>query len=92
MKQIIPLNIGTILSFMVMFTIAYYLLLQDNFLHISISSIITRAHYLEIKRHLIVLGLLPVYIATIIFGAGIASVYLGATVQALIRRACKSQP
>lgn len=89
MKQILPLNIGTLISFLVMFAIAYYVLLQDNFLHISIASIISRAHYLEIKKHLIVLGLLPVYIATIIFGAGIASVYLGSTVQSLITKSCK---
>lgn len=90
MKQILPLNIATFISFVVIFSIAYYFLLQDNFLHISISGIISRAHYLALKKHLLVLGLLPIYIATVVFGAAILSVQLGSTLSGLIARTCKN--
>lgn len=86
----LPLNVGTFISFLVMFSMAYYLLLQDNFMHLSIASIISRSHPLELKKHLIVLGLLPVYIATIIFGSAVASVHLGSTVQYFLNKTCKS--
>jgi hypothetical protein len=82
--------VGTVICSLVMFTLAYDLLLQDNFLHISIAGIISRSNFLQIKTHLLVLGLLPVYIATVIFGAGIASVYLGSSMQKLIRKACRN--
>ena len=66
--------------------IAYYLLLTDNSLHSSIASIIDYAHHLSIKEHLIILGLLPIYIAVMIFGSATVGLYLGATVQSLLSR------
>lgn len=48
---------------------AYYILTARN-LHTSIHAIINYSHELDVKGHLIVLGILPIYIAMIIFGAG----------------------
>ena len=81
MKKIVSLNLATILTFIVLSYVAYYLLVRDNFLHISISAIIGNSHHLDIKRHLLVLGLLPFYIAAMIFGTGILSIYLGSRIQ-----------
>lgn len=77
MKKLIPLDIVTFITLCVVFYITYALLLQDNFLNISISSILIKAHALELKQHLFVLALLPVYIATVIFGSALFGIYLG---------------
>ena len=77
MNKSIPLNISTLIAFTVVVYLAYYLLLHDNCLHSSISSIIHYAHHLAIKQHVLILGLLPIYIAAMIFGAALLGVYLG---------------
>lgn len=76
--------------FIALFTtcyVAYYLLLRDNYLQCSISSIIAYAHHLAVREHLIILGLLPIYIAFMIFGSATVGIYLGASVQALLTKA-----
>ena len=89
MKKIVYLNIGTFIGLLVAFVLAYYFLIQDNFLHISISSIIANSQHLENKRRLLVQGLLPVYIYMMIFGAAMLSAYLGSTLQHFFIRAIK---
>lgn len=84
MKRIVTLNIATILTLSVFFLITYYFLLMDSFF--SISSIIASAHHLAIKKHLLVLGLLPIYIATVIFGTATLGIYLGTSIQDRILR------
>lgn len=84
MKKIVSLNLATIFTLIGLSYVAYYFLLQDNFLHISISSIIDYSHNLEAKKHLLVLGLLPVYIATMIFGTALFGLYLGSIFQQLL--------
>lgn len=56
--------------------IVYYLLICDNHLHTSIRSIITSSQSLDVKHHLLILGLLPIYIGIMIFGSGLMSLYL----------------
>lgn len=77
MKKIPSINIATLLTFFVLSFGAYYLLLRDNFFHASISAIIAQSHSLETTRHLLVLGLLPFYIAAVIFGTAMLSIYIG---------------
>ncbi|VVC76809.1 hypothetical protein AQUSIP_21360 [Aquicella siphonis] len=89
MKKILSTNLATLISLTVVFYTSYYLLVQDNFLHTSISSIIHRAHHLEIKSHLIVLGLLPIYIAMVIFGSAMLGMYIGSAVQNILSRNIK---
>jgi hypothetical protein len=76
MKKKISFNIVTTITLMIVGYIAYSLLLQDTFFHISISSILSRAHDLELKKHLIVLAFLPIYIALVIFGSFLLGIYL----------------
>src|SRR5688572_7930149 len=89
MKKIISFDIVIFITLCVVFYSAYALLLQDNCLHSSISSIITRTHTLEPEEHLLVLGLLPIYIATVIFGSALLGLYIGSCVRHLISRAKK---
>lgn len=80
------LNLGAMITLSAMTYAVYYLLIYDNFLNISISSIIAYSHQLTIRAHLLVLGLLPIYIAAMIFGAGILGFYLGGALQQLFVR------
>ena len=86
MKKKILLKISTLIPIGAAFYLAYYLLLKDTFLHVSISSIIMYANSLNIQKHLLILGLLPVYIAAMIFGAVILGSYIGSSLQYLIIR------
>lgn len=86
MKRLVKLNISTVFSLIAAFSLVYYVLVSDNFLHISIASIISSSHYLGEADHILVLGLLPIYIALMIFGAGMAGVYLGSAIQQLLIR------
>lgn len=83
MKRLVALNICTII-FSLFLYLANYLLLRDNFFHISISSIISCANQLHGQIHLLVLALLPIYIATVIFGASILGLYIGRLIQQAI--------
>jgi hypothetical protein len=61
-------------------SVYYFLLNNDNCFHSSIACIMASSRYLALKKHLLILGLLPVYIASIVFG----SVYLASFVTARI--------
>lgn len=80
------LNITTIITLVFVGYIAYYFLLDDNFLHISITSIIANSQDLTIEQHMLVLAFLPVYIATMIFGAAMLGIYLGSLLKHLLIR------
>jgi len=77
MRKIISQNIVIIFTLSVVVYAVYFLLLRDNHLNTSISSIIALSHRFEYKTHIIVLGLLPIYIATVIFGSTMIGIYLG---------------
>lgn len=76
--------ISRVTTLIAVFYAAYYLLLRDNCLHTSISFIIDKSHHLEAMRHIIVLGLLPIYIGTMIFGSAMLGLYLGSKFQYLL--------
>ena len=86
MQKKFPFNISTITAFMITIYMAYYLLLADNFLHCSISSIISYSTHLAIKKHIMIFGLLPIYIATMIFGSALIGAYLGSKLEVLCAR------
>jgi hypothetical protein len=81
MKKIISYNLAVLIVFSLVSMATYYVLLQENFLHMSISSIIKQSHHLRLNQHLLVLGILPIYIAMVIFGAAILGVYLNGLIQ-----------
>lgn len=83
MKKIhltLPLTLGSILAAFP----AYYLLLCENILHISISSIMSYAHHLHLRHHVLVMGLLPIYIGLVIFGTMWIGIYLSNRLQYVI--------
>lgn len=82
MKKLFAFNILTI-SVTICIYFANYLLLSDNYLHISISSFVADANRWHGQSHIVVLGLLPIYIATMIFGASLLGIYLSFSLQHL---------
>lgn len=86
MKKPFASQYSTAAALLAFCCIAYYLLLHENIMHSAISCIITYSHSLPMKKHLVVLGLLPIYIALMIFGAGMLGIYLGNKVESLLKR------
>ena len=83
------IKISTAVSMAISVMLAYYLLLSDNCFHCGITSIINYSNGLTIKQHVIVMGLLPIYIAMMIFGAVIIGLYIGSIVENTLTRAYK---
>jgi hypothetical protein len=54
----------------------YYLLLTKNFFHCSIADIIFYARTLGITKHIFILAILPIYIAMVIFGGILLTIFL----------------
>lgn len=82
---------GTLISQVITGLLAFYLLVADNGLHCSISSIITYARSLQMNQHAVVLGMLPIYIAAVIFGAAILGAVLGKRVERFIINPLKNR-
>lgn len=83
------LGLGALITISLTLYLVYYLLLSDNILHTSISSIVYQSNKLEMKVHMMVLGLLPIYIAAMIFGSGLLSAYIGSRLEHLVIRKVK---
>lgn len=92
MRKLVSLSLASTVAVLTVFYVAYYLLLSDSFMHISVGEIIAHTHQLSMKKHLIVLGLIPIYIALMIFGAAVLGMYLGSLLQSWINRSFKRKP
>jgi hypothetical protein len=87
MKNVLSaISPGTFISQLMTGYIAYYLLMTDNCLHCSIATLIEYGHSLPVNKHLILLGLLPIYIAFVIFGSALLSAALGKWLENIIMR------
>lgn len=89
MRKLVSLSFASTIALLMVFYVAYYLLLSDSFMHISVGEIIANAHQLSMKKHLLVLGLIPIYIGLMIFGTAILGMYLGSLLQSWINRTFK---
>ena len=79
-------NLRSLTTFSMVVYFAYYLLLCDNCFHSSISSIIEFANHLNLKQHLLVLGLLPIYISAMIFGAISLGIFFASRLEYLLQK------
>lgn len=84
MKLKFSISISNAIAIITASVLAYYLLLCENILHTSISEIIDYSDTLEVTQHILILGLLPIYIAAMVFGAAMFGIYLGSMLQQLI--------
>lgn len=71
-------NFGGALCLAATVYVIYYLLIKDNFLPSSVSSMLSVS-----ERHCHILGvaLVPIFLGLMIFGAGVFSIYIGSAVQ-----------
>ena len=64
----------------------YYLLLLDDLLPFSIAAVMSNMNDLTGHGHVFVVGFLPIYVALMIFGAGVFAIYLGSFLQKRLSR------
>tara|TARA_R110000868_G_scaffold267052_3_gene526323 strand:+ start:586 stop:894 length:309 start_codon:yes stop_codon:yes gene_type:complete len=92
MKKMLPkISPGTLISQIMTGCLAYYLLMTDNCFHCSISYLIHYAHTLALKQHLTLLGLIPIYIAAVIFGAAMLGATIGRWIDDSLARTSKQK-
>lgn len=90
MKYILTtLSPGALLSILITGFIAHYILISDNSIGTSITSVIHYAHSLPVHKHLILLGVLPIYIAVIIFGSAMISAKVGGWLEKIMMKPFK---
>ncbi len=80
MKKSHSLTISVVISLLAVSYMIYYLL-QGNVLPFSITSV----HEMICQRlenwHVIIVGLLPIYVALMVFGTGVLSIYVAKLLQ-----------
>lgn len=84
-KALKKLEFTTLLAVFITAAPAYYLLLADGHA-CSIDSIIDFSQTLELPSHILVLGLLPIYISIILITAVISGIYLGRLLRSISAR------
>ncbi len=83
------LNIGEGICLIAAVYFICYLLRQDDILPISISSVWSYISHFAKHFHVIAVGLLPVYVALMVFGTAILGIYLGSAIQRWITQFLK---
>ena len=75
------LNLGGMICLVAAVYVLYYLLLRDNILPFSIHSMLFNINHWAKNWHVIVIGLLPIYLALMVFGTAIIGIYFGSALQ-----------
>ena len=74
-------NFGGIICLIAAVCLMCYMLLDGDVLHCSINSVLFSMNHWARHWHILVVGLLPVYVALMFFGTAISSMYLGSALQ-----------
>lgn len=85
------LNLGAILCLVTAVLLITNILIWDALAPISISSMLTSFNHWTRHWHVLAVGLLPIYIALMIFGTAIAGVYFGSALHHFLVRLFKKQ-
>lgn len=86
MKKRHTINIGGFISSMIAVYLIYYVLLQDDLLPFSIRSVLSAMNHWAHSWHVLAVGLMPIYLAIVIFGAAMTGIYLGSALHRWIQR------
>jgi hypothetical protein len=70
-------NLGGLLCLLATVYFIYYLLLKDNLLPFSVSSVLAFGNQWSKHWHIFAVGLVPIYLGLIIFGTSVLSLYVG---------------
>lgn len=89
--EIIPmnktqLNFGGAICLIAVSYFIYYLLVLDKDLPFSIGSILASVHHWGSEWRILIVGLLPIYVAFVLFGMAVLGMYLGSTFQQWVTR------
>ena len=82
----LTLNVGGFICLMFTVYLVYDLVLKDTQFPLSVSALLVFGSHLSRIWHLLTIGLIPIYLALIIFGIGLASLYFGSMMQNWITR------
>lgn len=85
------LNLGAILCLIVAVYLICYFLIRDALAPISISSMLSSFNHWARHWHVLAVGLLPIYIALMVFGTAIVGVYFGSALHCWVARLFKKQ-
>ena len=75
------MNCGSMICLGTVAYAIYYVLIKDNLLPLSITSILSWTNHLTQHWQVLAIGLLPIYLALVIFGTAVLGIYLGSCVQ-----------
>lgn len=84
MKKRYSLSIYNLLGLSLAVYCIYYLLLKNDELPFSIHAVLYGIHHLINHWHVVVVGLLPIYVALMIFGLTLLGLYLGAVLERIV--------
>lgn len=86
MKKTHTLNLGSAICLVVLIYIIYRILLFDDILPFSIESVQTTINHWAKRWHIVAVGLLPIYVALVFFGALLFGIFFGSAAQRWICR------
>lgn len=86
MKKRHSINFGGIICLIALVYFICRVLLQDDILPFSIFSVQTSMNRWVKHWHIVTVGLLPVYVALVFFGAALCGVFFGSAAQRWISR------
>lgn len=89
MKNKNRLNIGGSIFLFILIYLIYRILLEDDILPFSITSVQSTMNHWVKHWHFLVVGLIPVYIALVFFGALILGIFFGDKIECLISKILK---
>lgn len=93
MKKQKTFNAGGLICLSLMTWVMYQLLLRDDIFPLSISAVQMSINHWASHWHVLAVGLLPVYVAFVFFGAAICGLLFGSVLQKwLISLLFKSNP
>ncbi len=84
-------NLSGLICLLAAFYCMYYLLVLDKALPFSISSVLSHASHFAKEWHLLAVGLVPIYLALMIFGSSMLSLSIGSALQRWLSRLHKSK-
>lgn len=86
MKRKNTINAGGILFLMILLYLLYRALVQNDILPFSIDAVQATMNHWVKHWHIIVVGLLPVYVAVVLLGVVLSGVCIGSAVQRWLLR------
>lgn len=86
MNKRYSLNFGALICLVAAVYCMYCILLQDDVLPFSIGAVVNSMNHWAKHWRILVVGLLPIYVALMFFGTAIIGLYIGSNLQRWLTR------